>query len=501
MVDNIPKWPDKRSRVSLPIDSRLQEIFARLRGSQILICEAETGAGKTTRIAQAAFFENYKVILTQPRRNACRWNATRIAKEMGSKLGGIVGYKLYGEESNISAKTRLELLVDQSLVNRITRHRCLPEGLIIVDEAHERSVTIELLLGLIKEYLPKSPNTKILITSATIDTKKFSNFFDNAPIFEIKGKCYEVEERPFAIEKHEHHTEGACRAAAVILEDFSQDRLFLKLKGGLQKLSKGTILVLLPGKEDILQTVENLQTQIGRLGNLDPKKVEILPCHGDNTPEEQNMIQNELPDNCLRIVCGTEILRSSVTVEGVIGVIDSLQIKRMISHPNGVDELLKIAISKAEAHQARGRAGRTAPGFYIPVGFENEYIRLKEWPEPAILRERLSNVTLQLAKVERSIRDFSFVDVPDIEKIDVAIQKLQIINALSPYEEITDIGHVLVNLPLEPNLAYVLLKANELKVLGEAIILVSALSVEGFFSYKYSRKDNEFEANDDFSLI
>ena len=475
-------WPDKHERAPLPIDEKLPEILKLINQHQIVVCEAETGAGKTTRIGQAAILAdpNLRVVMTQTRRNACRWNGQRIAMELHCAPGQLVGWRLANENPLISLSTRLELTIDQSLVQRIRREKALPKGLIIIDEAHERSLSIDLLLGLLKEQLPRSPETRILIVSATIDTKKFSAFFNNAPVIHIKGQCHPVTTRVEPLQHGEHHTEGAIRVAGNLIDRFLQKQMIVYDSNQRSiVITKGTILILLPGKEDINDTLNGIRAAANHFKATNG--IELFSCHGESTAEEQNLVQQPVPANTLRFVCGTEVLRSSVTVTETVGVIDSLQIKRLITHTNGIGELTKIPVSKAEAEQAKGRAGRTAPGFYIAISFNDQYAELAPWPQPAIMREPLSHLVLQIAAISCSIRKFIFIDAPSLEKLDVTIERLKILGALAEAESITPLGEKLVNLPLTPELAKVLITANELGVLPEAIIVTATLEVEGIF--------------------
>lgn len=210
-------------------------------------------------------------------------------------------------------------------------------------------------------------------------------------------------------------------------------------------------------------------------------RVEVLSCHGESTPEEQDEIHRPLREGQIRFVCATEVVRTSVTVRETIGVIDSLQVKRLITDAKGVAHLTKVAVSKAEAEQAKGRAGRTQPGFYIPVSFEMEYENLAPYPQPAILREPLTNVALQVADIRRSIRDFPFIDRPDAEKVEVALTRLRRLGALDGKEKITELGELLLQFPVDPERAKTLVTADRLGVLSEAVVVTATLETEGFF--------------------
>jgi HrpA-like RNA helicase len=468
--------------VSLPIDPRLGEIMGLVREYQVVIVEAETGAGKTTRLPQAwlALFDGPATI-TQTRRNAVRWNGRRIADELGCRPGELVGWRLRGEPKMTSASTRLTLMMDQSLVNRIQRERKLPPGLIIIDEAHERSVSIDLALGLVRQYLPVSSNTKVIVTSATIDTEKFSRYFGNVPVVLVKGRVYPVSAEVLRMQRGEHHSQCAARAAGLVLSRFLEGKLQTPTDDGkgTQTVSSGTVLVLLPGKDDITSVMASIGNAANAAGVSD--RVQVMACHGESTREEQDAIQAPMPEGTIRFVCGTEVLRNSVTVCNTVGVIDSLQVKRLIVTPKGVARLTKITVSKAEADQGKGRAGRTAPGFYIAVSFGSEYESLSLYPQPAILREPIAHVVLQVAAMGLDVRTFDFIDRPPEDHIEAAIRRLRRVGALDDQERITETGRILLQFPIDPERAKALLAGRDLAVLPEAVIALAVLDVEGFF--------------------
>ena len=483
-------WKDRRGRPIFPMDWRLQEILDLLATNQVIVVEAETGAGKTTRIPQALLLANplVHIWMSEPRRNAVRLNGRRIASELGSRPGGLVGWKLRGQDPVESRSTRLHLRVDKGLATRIRRDGGkLPEGFIIVDEAHERSISIDLLLGLIKEALASSPGTRILITSATIDTKKFSQYFDGAPIVRVAGRRYPVRKEILRLMRDEHHSQGAARAAGIVLDRFFKNQLMVpNVNGeGEHPVSKGAVAVLLPGKEDIKSVKVSILEEAKRLGL--ENRVEESGYHGDSTDEEEDLVQAPVPNGVLRFICATEILRSSVTARDLIGVIDSLQVKRKTVDDRGVAHLRKIAISKAEADQGAGRAGRTAPGFYIAISFGMEYEQLNPYPQPAILREPITTVALEVAAIGRSARTFSFLDTPRSEKVEVAIHRLQQIGAFDSEERITETGELLLQFPVDPERAEMLVTADKLGVLSETVVTAATLEAEGFF---HPPKDN-----------
>ena len=478
-------WADGRRREALPIDTRLGEILGALGNHQVVVVEAETGAGKTTRIPQAVLTGTpvESIVMTQTRRAAVRWNGKRIAQEMGCQPGGIVGWRLHGEEPKVSRDTRLTLLMEQTLINRIRRNGGrLPEGLIILDEAHERSVQTDLLLGLIREALPTSPNTWVMVMSATIDTQKFSAYFGGAPIIKVAGRCYPVSTEVVRLDKFEHHSQAAARAAGMTLGRFLKGTLEVPGRATGEKpvpVRGGTVLVLLPGKEDIKAAMAAILSSAKELGAGD--RVQVMACHGELSGEEQDAVQAPVPNGVIRFVCATEVVRTSVTVPSTVGVIDSLQVKRLLTNAQGVAHLSKVTVSRAEADQAKGRAGRTAPGFYIPVSFESEYERLAPYPQPAIHREPLTKVALEVAAIGRDITTFPWIDAPPADKAQAALKRLRNVGAIDQDGRITEIGEILVKFPIDPERAKVLMTAEQLGVMPEAIVIAGVMEAEGIY--------------------
>jgi len=500
-VDNMI-WKDGGYRKVRPIDSRLMEMLDLLEKNQVIIVEAETSAGKTSRIPQVILTEwpDVMVNITQPRRMLVRGNGRWVSHEMRTKPGGTIGWRLFGEKPVVSKNTQCIFRVDQAMVNLISRTGRLPKGVMIVDEAHERSVSIDTLLIMIREKLPNSPETKVIVTSATIDTKKFSEYFDNAPVMSVKGRSYPVETLPRALIKHEHHTSGAISATKEIVQKFLDGELTIQDKDNLEErvvIEQGSVLVLLPGKEDINSAISFSKSYVNSLAEQGypveavtletkktvgaEKKIEIFACHSEISSEEQDRSQGmDVSKGSLRIVYATDIARTGGTFSNLVGVVDSLQVKRPFSDRNGVTVLNKISVSRAEANQGKGRAGRVDQcGFYIPIG--SEYLTLEKYPTPAILREPLPGVMLQLASVGINPRSCQYIDAPDPEKIAIAIERLVKIGALDKEEKITKIGKLLIQFPLDPEQSRILITADQLGVLSEAVIAGACINNEGIF--------------------
>lgn len=476
------------SRVPRVIDDSLDHLLDLYeQGNQVVVMTAGTSAGKTSRAPQALAlaYPDEHVWVSQPRRKAVRKNGGWVAREMGSRPGGVVGWRLAGDEPVESRETHIHFRVDMSLVARIVADGGrLPEGFLIVDEAHERSIAIDMLLGLIKGGLPSSPRTKVLVTSATIDTSAFSQFFDNAPVIDVPGTGFPVRTEVIRLNRGEHHTQGAIRAANMALDRFLAGEPLVpnETDTGMAPASKGTVLVLLPGKEDIeaaMRALEWRATQVAAAGN--GKRVEVMECHGETQAASDDLIDQPMEDGVIRFVCATEVVRTSVTIAEIIGVVDSLQVKRPLADASGVTHLTKVPISKAEAEQGRGRGGRDRPAFYMPVSFGGEYEGLAPHPTPAVVYSPLTSVALQIASMGKSIRTFPLINRPEQGRIEVAIKRLQRLDLLDAQERVTEIGREVARFSVDPESAKGYWMAEKLGVLPEDVIASAIVENEGIF--------------------
>ncbi len=466
----------------LPIDARLPDIDQALQKHQIVVVDAPTGTGKTLRIAPDRARRTSKpVFLLQTRRNAVRWNANRICYESGTQPGEFAGWFLRGETNNISKNTRVQVLIVQSFINRVRREGKLPEGTIIVDEAHEAKMEQYQLLGLIKEMLPKSPNTRVIITSATLHVEKYQTFFGlpKDATVKVKRKLHYVAKSVARLKRGEHHSEAAIRVARELFDAFIDGRLAVPTRDGKGQtnVGKGAIGILLPGKADIEQGIRELKQYAKQRGveNL----LETMDCYSGS--ENQDQVQSPVPEGKLRLIFSTEILRSSVTVPDLIGIVDSLQVNRSIVDSKGVAHRMKIAISKAEAEQAAGRPGRLGTGFYIACSFEREYENLEPFPTPEVLCSPITSVALELAAMDRNVRTFDMPDRPKAEMVDATMSRLIRLGALNAQERITDLGRKLVRFPIDPERAAALLFASTRGVLEEAVVAMAVDENEGIF--------------------
>ena len=481
------------------IDFYLAELLRQVRGNPVVILTAGTSVGKTSRVPQALALANpgTHVWVSQPRRKAVRKNGAWVAREMGSQPGQQVGWFLAGGdgERRESSATQIHFRVDQSLLNQVISTGRLPEGYLVIDEAHERSVPIDMLLGVIKGALPQSPQTKIVITSATIDARKFSEFFDGAPVIEVPGKGFPIHEEVIRLGKGEHHTQGAGRAACMVLDKFLLGEGLVPApdKMDIVPITKGTVLVLLPGKEDIRDVMSRVQWYAKSKDA--ENRVEILECHGDTESAADDLIDQPLKDKVLRFVCATEVVRTSVTIADIVGVVDSLQVKRPLANAMGVVHLDKITISRAEAEQGKGRGGRERPAFYMPISFEREYESLQPHPRPAVLYSPIESVALTIAAIGKSIRTFPLLDRPETNRVDVAIKRLHRLGLMDGKEGITVLGREVERFSVDVASAVSFYMADRLGVLPETLIAAAIRENEEIFWLP--RRDQELVATEE----
>ena len=452
---------------SLPVSQRKAEIEKLLSEHQVIVVAGETGSGKTTQLPKMCLelgFGNLGTIgHTQPRRIAARSVAARIAEELQTEIGDLVGYKVRFNDQ-ISDNTQIKLMTDGILLAEIQTDRFLNQySCLIIDEAHERSLNNDFILGYLKQLLPRRPDLKVIITSATIDVERFSKHFNNAPIIEVSGRTYPVE----------------VRYRPVVEED-DQDQLqgILNAVDELQAEGRGDILIFMNGEREIRDTAEALQKQ-----NL--KHTEILPLFARLSAQEQNKIFH--PSGLNRIVLATNVAETSLTVPGIKYVIDpgTARISRY-SYRTKVQRLPIEPISQASANQRKGRCGRVSEGICIRLYSEEDFNNRPEFTDPEILRTNLASVILQMTALGLDdIEAFPFVDAPDKRHIQDGVKLLEELGAFETVQtksgekrRLTTIGRQLAQLPVDPRLAKMLLSAVDFGSVYEVMIIVSALSIQ-----------------------
>ncbi|MFE0823557.1 ATP-dependent RNA helicase HrpA [Streptomyces sp. NPDC058847] len=468
---------ERRARVpavsypeQLPVSQKKDEIAAAIRDHQVVIVAGETGSGKTTQIPKICveLGRGVRGMIghTQPRRIAARTVAERVADELDTPLGEAVGWKVrFTDQVNPDA-TFIKLMTDGILLAEIQTDRELRAyDTIIIDEAHERSLNIDFLLGYLAQLLPKRPDLKVVITSATIDPERFSRHFGDAPIIEVSGRTYpvEVRYRPLLEEDGDDADRDQITAITDAVEELMGE-------------GKGDILVFLSGEREIRDTADALEKKKYRF-------TEVLPLYARLSHAEQHRVFQQHTGR--RIVLATNVAETSLTVPGIKYVIDPgfARISRY-SHRTKVQRLPIEPISQASANQRKGRCGRTSDGICIRLYSEDDFDARPEFTDAEILRTNLASVILQMTAAGLGdIEKFPFIDPPDHRNIRDGVQLLQELGALDPAQKdvrkrLTDTGRKLAQLPVDPRLARMVLEADKNGCVREVMVIAAALSIQ-----------------------
>jgi len=457
-----PRYPD------LPVVAHREALLAAIRDHQVVVVAGETGSGKSTQLPklclELGLGARGLVGHTQPRRLAARAVAERVAEELGVEVGGLVGFSVRFND-RVSDATAIKVMTDGILLAEIQRDRHLRAyDAIIVDEAHERSLNIDFLLGYLKQVLPTRPDLKVIITSATIDTERFSRHFDDAPVVEVSGRSYpvEVRYRPFGEDPDDRRdqTQAICDAVVELTRE-----------------GPGDILVFLSGEREIRDTADALR-------RLDLPSTELLPLYARLSAAEQHRVFAPHPGR--RVVLATNVAETSLTVPGIVGVVDpgTARISRY-NRRTKVQRLPIEPISQASANQRAGRCGRVAPGTCIRLYSEEDFAARPEFTEPEILRTNLASVILQMAALGLGdVARFPFVEPPDQRAITDGILLLEELGAIEPGERrggrvrLTRLGRRLARLPVDPRLGRMILEADRHGVVAEVLVIAAALSIQ-----------------------
>ncbi len=456
----------------LPITERREEILEAIRDHQVVILAGETGSGKSTQIPKMCLElgrgDGAWIGHTQPRRIAARSVAERVASELGEAVGATVGYAVRFSDK-VSSRTKVKVMTDGILLAEIQRDRTLERyDTIIIDEAHERSLNIDFLLGYLKQLLPRRPDLKVIVTSATIDTARFSAHFDDAPIIEVSGRTFPVEHRYRPLDADPDQTLDQAEGIAEAVRELWFDR------GPID--TSGDILVFCSGEREI----RDAATAIDDLGL---SGLETLPLYARLSASEQHKVF--AAHQSRRVVIATNVAETSLTVPGIRSVIDTglARISRF-SNRTKVQRLPIEPVSRASADQRSGRCGRVAPGVCIRLYSEDDYLARPEFTEPEIQRTNLASVILQMASLGLgSIEDFPFVEPPDHRSIRDGIAVLEELDAVDPADEgtrewLTPTGRRLARLPLDPRLGRMILEAGRNGCLREVLVIAAGLSIQ-----------------------
>jgi ATP-dependent helicase HrpA len=446
---------------SLPVNARRAEITAAIQKHQVVVICGETGSGKTTQLPKICLElgRGLKGLIghTQPRRIAARATASRIAQELKSELGKYVGYKIRFTDKT-SSESYIKLMTDGILLAETQTDPLLKQyDTILIDEAHERSLNIDFLLGYLKSVLARRHDLKLIVTSATLDAERFSKHFDGAPIIEVSGRLYPIETRyrPFDERKD------------VDLNDAIVDAVSEAHREG-----PGDVLVFLPGEREIREAAEALRKH-------HPPGLEVLPLFARQTAQEQSRVF--VPHQGRRVILATNVAETSLTVPGIRYVVDTglARVKRY-SHRNKVEQLQVEAIARAAANQRAGRCGRVSSGVCFRLYAEDDFAKRAPYTDPEILRSSLAGVILRMKSLHLGdVEDFPFLEAPLPRMIADGYTLLAELGAIDETsKELTAVGKELAKLPLDPKIGRMILAARELGCLKEMLVIAAALSVQ-----------------------
>ncbi|MFM2448107.1 MAG: hypothetical protein RIS44_557 [Pseudomonadota bacterium] len=453
---------------SLPVSGRREEIAQAIQNHQVIIVCGETGSGKTTQLPKIALSlgrgwgAGGKGLIghTQPRRIAASSVAKRIAQELNSPLGEVVGYKVRFQD-RLQSGASVKLMTDGILLAETQSDPLLKAyDTLIIDEAHERSLNIDFLLGYLRQLLPRRPDLKIIVTSATIDADRFAQHFAGAkgpaPVIQVSGRLFPVEQRYRPFEESREY--GLNDAIFDAVQELWQG-------------SSGDVLVFLPGEREIREAADHLRRH-------HPPGVEVVPLFARLSQQEQDRVFE--PHSAPRIVLTTNVAETSLTVPGIRYVIDagSARVKRY-SYRNKVEQLQVEPISQAAANQRAGRCGRVSDGICIRLFDEKDFAGRPRFSDPEILRSSLAGVILRMKSLHLGlVEDFPFIDPPPRRAIADGYQLLAELGAVDDANELTPMGHALSRLPLDPRVGRMILEAKDRQALSEVLVLAAGMSVQ-----------------------
>ncbi|PAV75986.1 hypothetical protein WR25_00399 isoform A [Diploscapter pachys] len=469
------KMTIQETRRTLPVYAFREDFIKAVHEHQVLIIEGETGSGKTTQLPQylyeAGFCKDMKRIgCTQPRRVAAMSVAARVSEEAGCKLGSTVGYSIRFEDCT-SEKTLIKYMTDGMLLREFLNEPDLASySVMMIDEAHERTLHTDVLFGLVKDIARFRPDLKLLISSATLDAEKFSTFFDDAPIFRIPGRRFPVDI---------YYTQAPEA-------DYLDATIVTVMQIHLTQPMPGDILVFLTGQEEIESVMEALIEKTKMLGKK-IKELIVLPIYANLPSDLQAKIFEPTPPNARKVILATNIAETSVTIDGIVYVIDpGFSKQNSFDARSGVEHLHVVTISKAAANQRAGRAGRTGPGkcfrLYTAWAYKHE---LEDQPIPEIQRTNLGNVVLMLKSLGiHDLVHFDFLDPPPQETLVIALEQLYALGALNHRGELTKLGRRMAEFPCDPCMSKMIIASEKYECSEEIVTIASMLSVNAAVFYR-----------------
>ncbi|CAO1636107.1 unnamed protein product [Sympodiomycopsis kandeliae] len=477
-------------RKALPVFAHVDDFLQKFQDNQVLVMVGETGSGKTTQIPQFVAYSDLPhmkrspdgtpklIACTQPRRVAAMSVAKRVAEEMDVSLGQEVGYTIRFEDATSKPHTFLKYMTDGMLLREAMHDRMLSRySTIILDEAHERTLATDILMGLLKPLCAKRPDLKIVVMSATLEAEKFQKYFNDAPLLKVPGRTFPVETF-YTPEPEPDYLEAAIRTVLMIH----------------QAEDEGDVLLFLTGEEEIEDACRKIRAGADELASTSPEicgPLKVVPLYSSLPPQQQQRIFDPAPERLTpdgppgrKVVVSTNIAETSLTIDGIVYVVDPGFSKQKVYNPRiRVESLLVSPISKASAQQRMGRAGRTRPGkcfrLYTEKDFVNELI---ESSYPEILRSNLANTVLELKKlgVDNLVK-FDYMDAPAPETIMRALELLNYLAAFDDNGNLTPLGEIMAEFPLDPQLAKMLIVSPEFRCSNEILTIAAMLSVPNVF--------------------
>lgn len=469
-------------RASLPIAKLKVQLLLAIEDNQILIVVGETGCGKSTQmtqyLAEAGYTNSRKrIACTQPRRVAAMSVAKRVAEERGCRLGEEVGYSIRFEDCT-SPETEIKYMTDGMLLREVLTDPNLSQySVIMLDEAHERTIATDVLFGLLKDCVKRRPELKVIVTSATLDAEKFSSYFFNCPIFTIPGRLFPVE----------------VLFAKDPITDYIEESLLTVMRIHLTEPA-GDILLFLTGQEEIDTAAEMLYGRMKALGQNVPELI-ILPVYSALPSEMQTRIFDPAPPGCRKVVIATNIAEASLTIDGILYVVDPGFAKQKVYNPKlGMDSLVVAPISQASARQRKGRAGRTGPGKCFSLYTESAYMNeMLPTSVPELQRSNLAHTVLTLKAMGiNDLLRFDFMDPPPAPYLISAMERLYSLGALDEEGLLTKLGRTMSQFPLDPMLSKMLLASVDLGCSEEILTVVAMLGVQSVF---YRPKEKQGQAD------